>query len=73
MPKTRNKDNDLAHKIAKAFNEEDKIQQYVYTVNHYKRSAVERAFKETMLVPDERITKTRAALFFHILKNYDKD
>lgn len=73
MPQSINKHEELAHKIAKSLKEEKDIKLYLYIVKHYKESAIRRAFQETMLVPDEKIKKTRSALFFYLLKKYDRE
>ncbi|MEZ5358866.1 MAG: hypothetical protein R3F48_08535 [Candidatus Zixiibacteriota bacterium] len=73
MSKEKDKKEQLARKIAKLFKEEDSIKLYEYTVNHYKESAINKALDETMKVPNDRIKKSRSALFFHLLKKYDKE
>lgn len=73
MSETKNKREELAHKIAKSFKEEKDIKLYLYMVNHYKESAINKAFENTMKVPDEKIKKTRSALFFFLVKKYEKE
>ena len=73
MPQTQSEKENMAHKIAKLFKEEKDIKLYLYVVNHYKESAIHRAFEETMKVPNKEIKKTRSALFFYLLKKYDKE
>ncbi len=73
MSKQKQKKERLALKIAKLFKEKEKIKLYLYVVNHYKESAIDKAFEETMKVPNIEIKKSRSALFFHLLKKYDKE
>ncbi len=73
MSKQKQKKERLAHKIAKLFNENEKIKLYLYVVNHYKESAIDKALVDTMKVPNIEIKKSRSALFFNLLKKYDKE
>ncbi len=73
MSEKLSKKEELAHKLAKSFNEKKDIKLYLYVVNHYKETAINKAYEDTMKVPDEKIKKTRSALFFFLMKKYDKE
>ncbi len=73
MSKQKQKKERLALKIAKLFKEKEKIKLYLYVVNHYKESAIDKALEDTMKVENDKIKKSRSALFFHLLKKYDKE
>lgn len=73
MPQTKSTKEDLAHKIAKSFKEEKEIKLYLYMTKHYKETAIHKAYEDTMKVPDDKIKKTRSALFFYLVKKYDKE
>jgi hypothetical protein len=70
QPKT--KPDYLAMKIAKAFNEESKLPLYRVLCENFNDQIVKKAFDEVMNVPDEKIKKSRAALFAYLLKKYAK-
>ncbi|MGP8321424.1 MAG: hypothetical protein ACT6FE_03750 [Methanosarcinaceae archaeon] len=73
MSQTKRTKEDLALKIAKSFNEEKDVKLYLYMTKHYKETAINKAYENTMKVPDEKIKKTRSALFFFLVKKYDKE
>lgn len=70
QPKT--KADYLALKIARAFNEESKLPLYRVLCENFNDQIVNKAFAEVMNVPNEKIKKSRAALFAYLLKKYAK-
>jgi hypothetical protein len=69
-PKT--KSDYLALKIARAFSEEHKLPMYRACCENFEESGILKAFSETMAVPDDKIRKSRPALFVHLMKKYAK-
>jgi len=70
QPKT--KADHLALKIAKAFKEENKLPLYRVICENHDEETLKKAFSEGMAVPDEKIRKSRAALFAYLSKKYAK-
>jgi len=62
----------LALKIARAFNEESKLPLYRVLCENFNDQVVKKAFDDVMNVPEEKIKKSRAALFAYLLKKYAK-
>lgn len=71
MQESKNKKEDLASKIAKSCKAEKDMKLFLYMVNHHKESTINKAYEDTMKVPDDKIKKTRSALFFFLVKKYD--
>lgn len=70
QPKT--KADHLALKIARTFKEEHKLPLYRVCCENFDEETVKRAFAEVMAVPDDKIKKSRTALFAYLLKKYAK-
>lgn len=62
----------LALEIARAFKEESKLLLYRVLCENFNDQVVKKAFDAVMNVPDEKIKKSRAALFAYLLKKYAK-
>lgn len=60
----------LAGELAKAFDEVEYIHRYAVCCGKYPRWAIEKAFKDAQSFPRERIKKSRAAIFFYLVKQY---
>jgi hypothetical protein len=60
----------LAFMIADAFNDLGQIKLYVNYCKKHPLNIVYRAFSEAKNFPEERIKKSRAAIFFYLLKIY---
>jgi hypothetical protein len=67
-PKTKSEH--LAVMIAAAFNDEEKIGLYVVYCKKHSHEVIQRAFAEAQNFPEEKIKKSRVALFFYLLKRY---
>ena len=60
----------LAFMIAETFNEPSRIKLYITYCKKYPLNIVYRAFSEAKTFPEERIKKSRAAIFFYLIKTY---
>jgi hypothetical protein len=60
----------LAFMIADAFNDLGQINLYVTYCKKHPLTIIHRAFSETKSYPEARIKKSRAAIFFYLLKTY---
>ena len=60
----------LAFMIAETFNDLGQIKLYVTYCKKHSRVIIERAFAEAKAYPEARIKKSRAAIFFYLLKTY---
>jgi hypothetical protein len=70
QPKT--KADHLALKIARAFREESKLPLYRVCCENFDEETIRKAFAKVMTVPDDKIRKSRSALFAYLLKKYAK-
>jgi hypothetical protein len=64
--------NELAHEIARAFDEEFLLEFYESVVRRYPEDLIRRAYEKAMTVPAERIRKTRGAIFTYLVRQYDR-
>jgi hypothetical protein len=62
----------LALEIAQAFNDERHLSTYRKVCQRRNYSFVYKAYRETMAIPPHRIKKSRRAIFFFLLRAYDK-
>lgn len=60
----------LAREIAIAFKEENKVELYEYIFEKYDISRIQKVYDQVKLVPDDKIKKSRSALFFYLLYKY---
>lgn len=60
----------LAYMIAETFNDVDQIKLYTNYCKKYPLMLIQRAFAEAKSFPEERIKKSRAAIFFYLIKTY---
>ena len=60
----------LAFMIADAFNDLGQIKLYVNYCKKHPLTLIHRAFAEAKSYPEARIKKSRAAIFFYLLKTY---
>jgi hypothetical protein len=60
----------LAFMIADAFNDLSQIKLYVTYCKKHPLTVIHRAFAEAKSYPEARIKKSRAAIFFYLLKTY---
>lgn len=60
----------LAFMIADAFNDLAKIKLYVIYCKKHPLTVIHRAFTDAKAYPEARIKKSRAAIFFYLLKIY---
>jgi len=66
---TKSKD-ELAKEIANAFKEKHRLTLYQYIFQGYDESVIRKAYEEAKKVPEDRIKKSRSALFFYLLYKY---
>lgn len=59
-----------AQTIAQAFNDEQHLSHYLQCCKKYPLALVYRAYAEARSLPPEQIKKSRAALFFYLIKKY---
>ncbi len=71
IPKTEQEE--LALEIARALGEEQFLPIYRSFVHRYPEEVVRHAFRETMEFPQEKIRKTRGAVFNYLLKKYGRE
>jgi hypothetical protein len=60
----------VAFMIANAFNDLGQIKLYINCCKKYPLALVFRAFSEAKTFPKEKIKKSRAAIFFYLIKTY---
>ena len=60
----------FAHTIAQEFNDSGQVRLYLQYCRKYPLSLVYRAYAEARSVPPERVRKSRAAIFFYLVKRY---
>ena len=68
--KPQTKSEYLAQMIAEAFNDRDKLSMYLVYCKKYPSYIIERAYADARAVPAEQIKKSRAAIFFFLIKTY---
>lgn len=60
----------LARRIAETFNDLGCLRSYLICCRKYPATIIERAFRDARSIPQARIKKSRAALFFYLVKHY---
>jgi hypothetical protein len=70
VPKT--KEDQLALDIARAFNDEKHLPMYRFFCGKYHDSVIRKAFSEAKSYPEEKINKSRPALFIYLIKKHAK-
>ena len=60
----------IALTIAEAFNDLGQIKLYTNYCKKYPLAVIQRAFAEARSFPKDRIRKSRAAIFFYLVKTY---
>ena len=60
----------LAQTIAEAFEDEAQLNRYLICMKKYRLALIYRAFAEAKAVPKHHIKKSRAALFFYLVKKH---
>lgn len=60
----------LAHNIAAAFDDTDCLRQYLVCCRKYPPAVVQKAFQDARSFPPAQIKKSRAAIFFYLVKHY---
>ena len=61
----------LAWEIAQAFHDEINLRQYRRICASHERSFIYITYKDVMSIPIDRVRKSRAAIFFHKIREYD--
>ena len=62
----------LALEIARSFGDETHLSLYRQVCATHNRSLVYRAYREALDMPAERVRKSRRAIFFFIVHQYDR-
>lgn len=70
-PLPQSKRGHLARMMAQAFNDSERVNLYLSYCKKYPLSLVFRAFAEAKAVPGNQVRKSRAAIFFYLIKKYD--
>jgi hypothetical protein len=65
--------NELARTIAEAFSDTDNLATYQILCRKYPDSAVRAAHRAALSVPDEKVKRSRLALFTFLVKKYAAD
>jgi hypothetical protein len=60
----------LAFMIAESFNDLGQVKLYINYCKKYPLNIIYRAFSEARNFPEEKIKKSRAAIFFYLIKTY---
>lgn len=63
----------LAQEIARAFGEEAQLQLYQTCCRKYPLRLIFRAYAEARSVPKEKVKRSRAAIFFYLIKHYSHE
>ncbi|MDX9859203.1 MAG: hypothetical protein RBT76_15570 [candidate division Zixibacteria bacterium] len=65
--------NELARTIAQAFLDTDNLATYQILCRKYSDSGVKAAYRAALSVPDEKVKRSRLALFTFLVKKYAAD
>ena len=60
----------ISQAVATALDDADSINKYLICFQKYPEQAIQRALREAKAIPEVRIKKSRAALFFYLVKKY---
>lgn len=63
----------FAQSIAETFNDIEHTKRYLDCCKKYSLAVVYRAFAEAKAVPDNRVRKSRQAIFFYLIKRYSHE
>lgn len=66
----RSRQDELAAEVAAAFKDQRRLVLYRSLCNAYDEQSIRRALATVQAVPEERIRKSRPALFVYLLKHY---
>jgi hypothetical protein len=70
MEQPKTKRDYFARMIAQAFNDEAQLRLYEIYCKKYPMRLIQRAFAEAKSFPQERIKKSRAAIFFYLIEDW---
>lgn len=62
------KENPLASEIARTFQDEENQGYYAWVCENYPENLVKRAFEQVKMMPNDKIKKSRGALFTYLVK-----
>ena len=62
----------FAKELAEILNDTDALSLYFNFVEKYPESLLREVLAKTLAIPDEKIRKTRGALFNYLIKQHDK-
>lgn len=63
----------LAYTIADTFSDTDRLSLYLIYCKKYPSHIIQRAYGEARSIPNDRIRKSRAAVFFYLVKRYSHE
>lgn len=69
-PSLERREDPLARQIAESFQDLSCLRSYIVCCRKYSPSVVSRAFQAARSFPQARIKKSRAAIFFYLVKHY---
>jgi hypothetical protein len=72
LPHSHSGHSQQPERIAEALNDQSNVELYQLIVRTVPSLTIQRAMDETLAVPAERIRKSRAALFIHLIRKYAK-
>lgn len=64
------KQDPFARQIAETFGDLDRLRSYDICCRKYPLALIQRAFRDALNVPEAQIKKSRAAIFFYLVKRY---
>lgn len=64
------KEDSFALHIAESFRDLERLRSYVICCRKYPPAVIDRAFNEAQSFPQAQIRKSRAAIFFYLVKRY---
>lgn len=71
-PLSHSENSQQPEKIAEALGDQSNVELYFLIARTVPLTTIQRALDETLAVPAERIRKSRAALFIHLIRKYAK-
>ena len=65
-----NKREEFAQAIAESFNDQEHLSRYQQACKKYPMAILYRAYSEARSIPAQQVRKSRAAIFFYLIKCY---
>lgn len=68
----KSKEYKLAYEIAEALNDLDSLDVHIAFAESYNESALRKIFHRVMSIPEDKIKRTRGALYTYLVKNHGR-